>query len=83
MKTLATNVGSLVGSVVMGAVLAFPAYYTKLRWLVNLSETAALASALSAVALLVVLTHVIAARVSVTRVRGLMGRSICTRNVQG
>jgi hypothetical protein len=75
-KTLATNVGSLVGSVVMGAVLAFPAYYSKLRWLVSLSETAALASALAAVALLVIVTHVIAARVSVARVRGLMGHLV-------
>jgi hypothetical protein len=79
-KTLVSTFGSLIGSVLMGAVLLFPAYYSKLRWFAGWSDTAALALALAVVALLVSVTHLIAARVSVRRVRALLGRDIAIRH---
>lgn len=70
-KALLSTFGSMAGSVIMGGLFLFAAYYNELRWFAHWSEGAALALSLAVTAVLASVIHLIAGRIAVRRVRGL------------
>ena len=68
-KALLVTFGSQIGSVALGAVFAFPTYYSRIRWFSGWTDETARAVSLGLLAVLVVVAHVVAARVSIRRIR--------------
>jgi hypothetical protein len=75
-KALLSTFGSQIGSVALGAVFAFPTYYSRIRWFSGWTDATARAVSLGLLAVLTVAAHVIAARVSIRRIRLLFGGSL-------
>ncbi len=68
-KALLVTFGSQIGSVALGAVFAFPTYYSRIRWFSGWTDATARAVSLGLLAVLVVVAHAVAARVSIKRIR--------------
>jgi len=68
-KALLVTFGSQIGSAALGAIFAFPTYYSRIRWFSDWTNATARAVSLGLLAVLVVVAHVIAARVSIKRIR--------------
>jgi len=72
-KALLTTFGSQIGSVALGAVFAFPTYYSRIGWFSGWTDATARAVSLGLLAVLAVVAHAVAARVSIKRIRILFG----------
>lgn len=70
-KAMVSTFGSMLGSVAMGAVFLFNAYYGELRWFSGWTGTAAMVFSLTVTAVIIGVAHLIAGRVAVRRVRAL------------
>jgi hypothetical protein len=68
-KALLITFGSQIGSVALGAVFAFPTYYSRIPWFSGWTDATARAVSLGLLAVLVIVGHVVAARVSIRRIR--------------
>ena len=68
-KALLVTFGSQIGSVALGAVFAFPTYYSRIQLFSGWTDVTAGAVSLGLLAVLVVVAHVAAARVSIKRIR--------------
>jgi len=68
-KALLVTFGSQIGSAALGAVFAFPTYYSRIRWFSDWTDATARAVSLGLLAVLVVVAHAVAARVSIKRIR--------------
>ena len=72
-KAMLTTFGSQIGSVALGAVFAFPTYYSRIGWFSGWTDATARAVSLGLLAVLAVVAHAVAARVSIKRIRILFG----------
>jgi len=68
-KALLVTFGSQIGSAALGAVFAFPTYYSRLPWFSGWTDATARAVSLGLLAVLAVVAHAVAARVSIKRIR--------------
>lgn len=68
-KALLVTFGSQIGSVALGAVFAFPTYYSRIRWFSAWTPATARTVSLSLLVLAVLILHTMAARVSIRRIR--------------
>ncbi len=68
--------GSQLGSVALGALFAFPTYYSRIPWLSGWTPATARAVSLGLLAVLVVVAHAVAARVSIKRIRLLFSGGV-------
>ncbi len=75
-KALLITFGSQLGSVALGALFAFPTYYSRIPWLSGWTPATARAVSLGLLAVLVVVAHTIAARVSIKRIRLLFSGGV-------
>ena len=68
-KALMVTFGSQAGSLLLGGVFAFPAYYSRIPWFAGWTATTAKVISLCLLAVMVIATQFIAARVSIKRIR--------------
>mgnify|MGYP000877803005 CR=1 FL=1 len=75
-KALLVTFGSQIGSVALGAVFAFPTYYSRISWFSGWTDATARTVSLGLLAVLVVVAHAAAAWVSIRRIRLLFSGRI-------
>lgn len=75
-KALLSAFGSQIGTLVMGAVFAFPTFYDAIPWFAGWSITTATAVSLAVLAGMIITAHVIAGSVTIRKVRQLLGGGI-------